>query len=79
MTERRRDINRKCDFRFSADTALGMLLCEHLIGEEESRGLREEKIRAIRSSANYCRRPYSNQDFERNRLVTTANVRLLFT
>lgn len=52
LTRRRKDIDRKYEFRSSRLTQVfGMLLCERRISEEELRGLREDKMRAIRSSA----------------------------
>jgi hypothetical protein len=52
LTRRRKDIDRKYDFRSSRLTrVLGTLLCERRISEEELRGLREDKMKAIRSSA----------------------------
>jgi len=52
LTQRRKDIDRKYDFRSSRLTqVLGILLCEGRIAEEELRGLRGEKVKAIRSLA----------------------------
>ena len=52
LTQRRRDIDRKYEFRSSRLTQiLGMLLSERRILEEELRGLREDKIKAIRTCA----------------------------
>ena len=52
LTQRRRDIDRKYDFRSSRLTqVLGALLSECRISEEELRGLREDKVKAIRSCA----------------------------
>lgn len=52
LTERRKDIDRKYDFRSSRLTRVfGMLLCERRITEEELHRLREDKVKAIRSSA----------------------------
>jgi hypothetical protein len=52
LTQRRKDIDRKYDFRSSQLTLVfGMLLREGRIREEELRGLREDKMKAIRSSA----------------------------
>jgi hypothetical protein len=48
LTQRRKDIDRKYDFRSSRLTRLfGVLLCERRISEEELRGLREDKMKAI--------------------------------
>ena len=52
LTQRRKDIDRRYDFRSSRLTqVLGILLCEGRIAEEELRGLRDDKVKAIRSLA----------------------------
>ena len=52
LTQRRKDIDRRYDFRSSRLTqVLGTLLCEGRIAEEELRGLRDDKVKAIRSLA----------------------------
>ena len=52
LTQRRKDINSKYDFRSSRLTSvLGRLLCERRISEDELRGLREDKVEAIRTCA----------------------------
>ena len=52
LTQRRKDIDRKYDFRSSRLTQVfGRLLCDHRVSEEELRGLPEEKLNAIRSVA----------------------------
>jgi len=52
LSERRKDIDRRYDFRSSRLTRVfGTLLCERRISEEELRGLGEDKMKAIRSSA----------------------------
>ena len=52
LTQRRKDIDRRYDFRSSRLTqVLAMLLCEGRIAEEELRGLRDDKVKAIRSLA----------------------------
>ena len=52
LTQRRKDIDRKYEFRSSRLTQmLGILLCEGRITEAELRGLREDKVKAIRSCA----------------------------
>jgi hypothetical protein len=52
LAERRKDINRKYDFRSSQLTRVfGELLCERQLSEEELRGLRADKLEAIRSRA----------------------------
>ena len=56
LTERRKEINRKYDFRCSRLThVLGRLLYENRLGEEDLRGLREEKLKSIRSFAQILR------------------------
>jgi hypothetical protein len=56
LTEGRKEIDRKYDFRSSRLTdALGRLLCENRLGEEDLRGLREEKMKSIRSFAQFLR------------------------
>ena len=54
LTQRRKEIDRKYDFRDSRLTdVLGRLLYENRIREEELRGLREEKMKSIRSFAQF--------------------------
>src|SRR5216683_3313208 len=54
LTERRKEIDRKYDFRGSRLTdVLGRLLYEKRLAEEELRGLREEKMKSIRSFAQF--------------------------
>jgi len=56
LTQRRKEIDRKYDFRSSRLTdVLGRLLHENRLGEEDLRGLREEKMRSIRSFAQFLR------------------------
>jgi len=56
LTERRKEIDRKYDFRDSRRTdVLGRLLYEHRLGEEDLRGLREGKMKSIRSFAQFLR------------------------
>src|ERR1700688_4827998 len=56
LTERRKDIDRKYDFRGSRLTdVLGRLLYENRLGEEDLRGLREEKMKSIRSFTQFLR------------------------
>ena len=56
LTERRKDIDRKYDTRGSRlKDVLGRLLYENRLGEEDLRGLREEKIKSIRSFAQFLR------------------------
>src|ERR1700757_438973 len=52
LTERRKEIDRKYDFRVSRLTRVfGTLLYDGRVIEEELHGLREDKIEAIRSCA----------------------------
>jgi len=52
LTQRRKDIDRKYEFRSSRLTRVfGTLLYERRIREGELRGLREDKVTAIRSCA----------------------------
>jgi hypothetical protein len=54
LTERRKQIDRKYDYRYSQLTLVfGKLLCESRLGEEELRGLREDKLKSIRSYAKF--------------------------
>ena len=54
LTQRRKDINSKYDFRSSRLTSvLGRLLCERRVNEDELRSLREDKVEAIRSCAKF--------------------------
>jgi len=52
LTQRRKDIDRKYDFRLSRLTPMLGLLCERRITETELRGLGEDRVKAIRSLAN---------------------------
>ena len=52
MIERRKEIDRKYDCRYSRLTQLfGRLLHERRLSEQELRGLREVKLKSIRSFA----------------------------
>ena len=54
LTERRKEIDRKYDYRYSQLTqVLGRLLYEKRLGEEELGGLREDKLKSIRSLAKF--------------------------
>jgi hypothetical protein len=54
LTERRKNINRKYDYRYSQLThVFGRLLYEKRLREEELRGLREDKLNSIRSVAQF--------------------------
>jgi Photoprotection regulator fluorescence recovery protein len=56
LTKRRKEIDRKYDFRGSRLTdVLGRLLYENRLGEEDLRGMREEKMKSIRSFAQFLR------------------------
>jgi len=52
LTQRRKDVDRRYDFRSSRLTRVfGSLLCERRITQEKLRGLREDKVKVIRSCA----------------------------
>src|SRR5208337_1281629 len=52
LTQRRKQIDRKYDYRYSQLTQVfGRLLHEKRLREEELRGLREDKLKSIRSFA----------------------------
>jgi Photoprotection regulator fluorescence recovery protein len=52
LTHRRKDVDRRYDFRSSRLTwVFGRLLCERRITQEELRSLREDKVKVIRSCA----------------------------
>ena len=54
LTQRRKEINRKYDDRYSQLTdVFGRLLHEGRLTEEELRGLREDKLKSIRSFAQF--------------------------
>ena len=54
LTERRKDIDSKYDFRSSRlASVFGRLLCERRVNEDELRALREDKVEAIRSCAKF--------------------------
>jgi len=54
LTERRKEINRKYDYRYSQLThVFGRLLSEGRVSEEELRGLAEDKLKPIRSFAKF--------------------------
>ena len=54
LTQRRKEIDRKYDFRSSRLVdVLGKLLHENRLSEEELRGLREDKLKLIRSFAKF--------------------------
>ena len=54
LTQRRKEIDRKYDYRYSQLThVFGKLLHEGRLGEEELRGLREDKLNSIRSAAQF--------------------------
>ena len=56
LTQRRKEIDRKYDSRGSRLTdVLGGLLYENRLGEEGLRGLPEEKMKSIRSFAQFLR------------------------
>src|SRR5712692_9782415 len=52
LTQHRKEIDRKYDYRYSQLThVFGRLLHEKRLGEEELGGLREDKLKSIRSFA----------------------------
>ena len=52
LTQRRKEIDSKYDYRYSRLThVFGKLLYEKRLGEEDLRGLREDKLSSIRSVA----------------------------
>ena len=54
LSQRRKEINRKYDYRYSRLTdVLGRLLYENRLIEEDLRGLREDKMESIRSFAKF--------------------------
>jgi Photoprotection regulator fluorescence recovery protein len=54
LTERRKEINRKYDYRYSQLThVFGRLLYEGRVSEEELSGLGEDKLKPIRSLAEF--------------------------
>jgi hypothetical protein len=54
LTERRKEINRKYDYRYSQLThVFGKLLYEKRLREDELCGLREDKLNSIRSVASF--------------------------
>ena len=56
LTLRRKEIDRKYDYRYSQLTdVLGRLLYENRLSEEDLRGLREDKMESIRSVAKFLK------------------------
>jgi hypothetical protein len=54
LTQRRKEIDRKYDYRYSQLTQVfGRLLHESRLSEKELRGLREDKLKLIRSFAKF--------------------------
>ena len=54
LTQRRKEIDCKYDYRYSQLThVFGKLLYEKRLGEEELRGLQEDKLTSIRSVAQF--------------------------
>jgi hypothetical protein len=54
LTQRRKEIDRKYDYRYSQITQVfGRLLYEKRLREDELRGLREDKLKPIRSFAKF--------------------------
>ncbi len=54
LTERRKEIDRKYDYRYPKLTQVfARLLQKRRLGEDELRGLREDKLKSIRSQAKF--------------------------
>src|SRR6202795_4550412 len=54
LTQRRKEIDRKYDYRYSQLThVFGRLLHEQRLSEDELRGLQEDKLKLIRSFARF--------------------------
>jgi hypothetical protein len=54
LTQRRKEIDRKYEYKYSQLThVFGRLLHEQRLSEEELRGLREDKLKLIRSFAKF--------------------------
>ena len=54
LTQRRKEIDRKYEYKYSQLThVFGRLLHEQRLSEEELRGLREDKLKLIRSFATF--------------------------
>ena len=54
LTERRKEINDKYDYRYSQLThVFARLLYEGRVGEEDLSGLRDDKLKSIRSLAKF--------------------------
>jgi hypothetical protein len=54
LSQRRKEIDRKYDYRYSRLTQVfGRLLYESRVSEEELSGLREDKLKSIRSFAEF--------------------------
>ena len=54
LTQRRKEIDRKYDYRYSHLThVLGRILHESRLSEKELRGLREDKLKSIHSLAKF--------------------------
>jgi len=57
LTQRRKEIDRKYDYRYSQLTdVFGRLLYEGRVGEEDLNGLREDKLKLIRSFAEFLKK-----------------------
>jgi len=64
LTQRRKDVNCKYDFRSSRLTRVfGTLLCECRITDQEVRGLGEDKVKAIRSCAKVLSEDAAQREF----------------
>ena len=57
LTQRRREIDRKYDYRYSQLTdVFGRLLYEGRVSEKDLRGVREDKLKLIRSSTDFLKK-----------------------
>ena len=55
LTERRKEIDRKYDYRYSQLThVFGRLMYEGRVSEKDLRGLDDDKLKSIRSLADLC-------------------------
>ena len=73
LTERHKQIDRKYDYRYSQLTlVLGRLLHENRISEEDLRGLREDKMKSLRSFAKFRGGAQPGLPAARNRLLTAT-------
>ena len=75
LTQRRKEIDRKYDYRYSHLTQVfGRLLYETRVSEEELRGFSEDKLKTIRSFAKFLETTTPDLHSERYRLITEGNA-----